>query len=235
MRKIFIILICFCINSIQCSNRNGNVPQIIKILEKEFDHTFIRELKEMPENIVPDVFFSYFLYQFQEKIEGNNEIDSFFQKIDLFDKPSQAYFLLFLWHKELNKKEVDIKELINMVNDPKNGINSCYNKKKINSIYNYKKFNTGENINLLFPVRLQSEIESTVYYGCPIIDWEFDAQKDISISGLLINKYFKGDPKTPYFQLKIKSISRKDVLFLLNSIHNNDTLEINIEDYGIKI
>jgi hypothetical protein len=79
MRKISIILICFCINSIQCSNRNGNVPQIIKILEKEFDHTFIRELKEMPENIVPDVFFSYFLYQFQEKIEGNN-IKYCFQK-----------------------------------------------------------------------------------------------------------------------------------------------------------
>jgi hypothetical protein len=236
MQYIKIVAFLFFISCIQCTTNNDEKFSIVfNSLEKEFDQNFLKEFKETPEEIVLDMHFSYFLYKYSTLIEKRHDIEAFFQTLNLNDEPSQAYLLIFLWHRKLNNKRLNLSALMKVVNDGVTGVKSCRNLKKINSVLNYKKLNINEGIQLIFPVDIEYNIKSTVYYLCPILEWDFDDSKDLIVNGKLVNKYFKDSPKEFYIQVKINDMNREGVLYFFKHIQRNDTIEVNLTSYGIKI
>ncbi len=238
MKNIYIYT--FFIIITQCATNNNEVPhEIFNSVESYFDPIFKKEFKETPEGYVLDTYFSYFFYEFGELTKKHEEIKTYFQTINLIEDPSQAYVLLLLWHRKLNSKKFNLTKLLQMVNDDSEGVNSCRYVKKINSALNFRNLNLSGDIQMKFPVRIESNIKSTVYYGCPVLDWQFDPSKDLVINGKLIAKYYKpyyNDSAIEfYIQIKIKDMNRKDVLYFFNNINQNDTIEVNLNSYGIKL
>ncbi len=233
MRNIKMFVFVF---FIQCNdNKNEKIYTLFDNIEKKYNQSFIKEFKETPEDIVLDIYFSYFLYLYGELAKDGDDIKTFLRSLGLNEEPSQAYVFILIWHRKLNSKKLNLKELLYLVGDETKGVRSCINKKKINSVFNFKKLHINENVQLVFPVRIESNIKSTVFYDCPVLNWEFNRSKDLIINGEIINKYFKGNPKEPYIQLKIKDMNREDVLYFFEQVQKKDTIEVNLNSYGINI
>lgn len=228
---IFFIIVC-----IQCNmDNNRRLYPLFEYFQTSFNETFIKAVRETPEKNVLDVYFSIFLYEYGEATSKNKNLAILLKSLKFEDEPSQAYGALLLWHRWLNNNPLKIDEVLKLTIDSISGVKSCRNIKKTNAVYNYKKINTGEDIQFSFPVRLESGIKSTVYFLCPILNWDFNASKDLQINGRLIKKYTKGSPREFFFHLQVTKMSKKDVLYFFNHIQLNDTIEINLNSYGINI
>ena len=242
MKNMKLIIFTLLISFVQCNTKRfDKFNTIFNSIEKKYDKKILKEFRETPESEVLDVYFSYFLFEYGELRKTNPDIELFFKSENINEEPSQAYVFLLLWHRNLNHKDFDFDELTHALNDTIVGIKTCKNQKRINSISNFKKLNKGDHIKLIFPVRISDgdSTKSTVFYGCPVLDWNFDRSKDLIINGELIDKYYnsfeKGPTKEFYIQLRIEDINREDVLYFLKKIHKNDTIEVNLNSYGIKI
>ena len=243
MRNFKLILLLSLIVFTQCiNNKNEELYTVFNSIEKNYDKTMLEEFKETPEKDVLDMYFSFFLYKHSELTDKNSQIHTFFQSLGLNEEPAQVYIFIMLWHRKLNNKALDLDNLLHIINDDIVGIRSCKNLKKINAVFNFKKINKNEDIKLRFPVMTSdghSGIESTVYYECPVLEWNFNISKDLIINGEVVNKYFKDYYKNTsrefYIQVKVKRTNRENVLYFLNHTQNNDTIEVNLNSYGIKI
>ena len=235
MKHIKLLVLFLLILSIQCNTNDGKVASIVDDLEKEFDANFKKEFKSASEKTVLDTYFSYFLYRHSEFLTKYPDIDKFFQSLNLKDDPSQSYVLLLLYHRKLNDKKINLNELIENANKNDTGARSCGRLKNINAVLNYNQLNIGDKARLLFSVRIHSNIKSTIYYMCPTLEWTFDDSKDLAINGEIINKYIKDETKEFYIELKIENMNREDVLYFFKRIQRNDTVEINLNSYGMRI
>ena len=232
---VFVLFIIF----MQCTHdENEKLYIIFNNIEKKYDEIILKQFKLTNEKEILNVYLPYFLYEYDELVKKDNNIKSFFESLNLNEQPAQAYAFLLLWHRKLNNQKLNLEEVIHFVNDDNKGIKSCGNLKNINAVYNFKKLSKGQNVQLKFPVMISdghSGMRSTVFYGCPILEWNFDTSKDIIINGEVINKYFKEASKEFYIQLKIKNMSRNDALYFFKEVGKNDTIEVSLNSYGVKL
>jgi hypothetical protein len=221
-----------------CTNKNEQYSPIFKILEREIEQDFITDLKTSKEKHILLTHFARFFYEYKEIVKKNKEIEFFFEERGLKQESEQAYVLLLLWYRKLNNKELNMPELLKMAGDERIGVNSCRIVRKINSVDNFMRLSLGDKVGLKFTYSEESgkNIKSAAYYGCPIIYWDFDNSKDIYIEGCIVNKYSNYSPKDDYLiQVKVTHKNHQDSYFLYRPSEVGDTIEVDLESYGMKI
>ena len=190
------------------------------------------------EKDIIDYYYPDFLFEYYDKVIKVKGFENFFLSKNINDEPSQTYIFLFLLHRKLNTKVFNLKELLLLVKNRNLGAKSCGKQKINNSVSNFKNLKVGENLNLYFSVRINDGIASTVYLDCPTLNWNFDNSKDLILNGDLVNKFYithGGVSKEFIIKFKIREINRKNVLYFFKNIDKNDTIEVNLNSYGLKI
>lgn len=238
-KQVKLTLFIFSIVFSQCTLiENQKLHQLFNGIEKKFDQNFLKEFKETNEKNILDYYYPDFLLDYYKKGTKESDIESFFLSKNLKSEPSQAFVFLFLLHRKLNDKAFNLKELLLLVDNKTIGLNTCNELKIINSVYNFKNLKIGENLDLVFSVRINDGIKSTIFFECPTLDWQFDKSKDLLLKGNVVNKFNKtygGVAKEFIIKFKIREVSRKDVLYFFKNIQQNDTIDVNLNSYGLKL
>jgi hypothetical protein len=170
---------------------------------------------------------------FSDEIEN---VSTIFDSVDI-GNAQKAYVILNAWHRRLNQKPENIKQMIQEIVDRNAKAEKCFTKKNNFAIFNYRALNYRDTIAIRLPVEIRgNNIKTTVYYGCPIEDWrDFNKNKDLEIKGIVINKFSDTSPVEYYINLKILTLSDPNVRYLYENIGINDTIRINLNDYGLLI
>src|SRR5690606_28878962 len=94
----------------------------------------------------------------------------------------------------------------------------CKKNQEIKAVEIYKRFKVGDTIKVKMPV---SENNSVVDYPCSNgnLEWEFDESKDLSINGIITNKYNINSETNVFFKVKILSKNHPETEIMMKEVN----------------
>jgi len=129
-------------------------------------------------------------------------------------------------HRKLNNKKINLNDLLKPIYDIQNQKKLERKQNSLRANLYYSKYGKGEYVQLRMPV---DENKNAFNYVNPdYSDWIFNDSTDMLIKGKIVNKYKAKANKFTFFDLKIISISRNDILVLMEEVVIGDTIRVNL-------
>ena len=80
-----------------------------------------------------------------------------------------------------------------------------------------------------------SENNSVVDYSCPNLDWDFDPSRDLSVDGIITDKYFKDDTTDLVIKVKVLTKNHPLTQIMMEKVNVGDEFEVWLQETAWKI
>ena len=135
--------------------------------------------------------------------------------------------ILTSYHKYLNKENIELQSQVDKYAEYWKPIFDCEKNQKIKAVEFYNKFKIGDTINVKMPV---SKWNSVVDYPCDNgnLDWEFDELKDLSLNGIITDKYNINNETNVFFRIKILSKNHPETEIMMEEVNVGDEFDFGL-------
>ncbi|SEL53318.1 hypothetical protein SAMN04487910_2741 [Aquimarina amphilecti] len=238
MRNLIIILTIFCFLS---CNRKGEIPKELnyafeylnEILTAEDIETFknIKENDTTPNNL----HFGIGLHLRNNLLRHHSKSDSivaYFNSLGITHYDYMSGLILYSYHQHLNGEKVYIQDKVNEIIESEKPYVECAKEQKIIGYEKYKKYQINDTINIKMPV---SEYNSVFDRNCPNLDWDFRKSFDLSVNGIVTNKYYSNDSLFANLKVKILTKNHPKTEIMMQEVNVGDEFEVPLIDSAWKI
>jgi len=238
LRKLIIILTIF---SLLSCNRKEGIPKELKYSFEYLNEVWSPEDIEIFKNIKENdttpnnLHFGIGLHLRNNLLRHHAKSDTivaYFNSLGITHYDYMSGLILYSYHQHLNGENVYIQDKVNEIIESEKPYIECAKKQRIIGLEKYNKFKKNDTINVKMPV---GEYNSAVDYGCPNLNWEFRKSFDLSIDGIITDKYFYGDSIDAVLKVKILTKNHPKTKILSNDVNAGDELEISLIDSAWKI
>ena len=173
----------------------------------------------------------------------SDSIVKFFNDLDISHYDYMSGIILTSYHRYINKKDIKLKEQVNGITEMLKPTKDCENRRLEKAIEVYAKYKLNDTIHVQMPVSIVSNHNSVVSFDCPNDSWEFDDSKDLSVEGILMEKYIRKDsfsdnPNQIYkdykFKLKILKMNNPKTHYFMREIVTGNEIEFSL-DYSFVV
>ena len=238
MRKIIIILTIF---SLLSCNRKEEIPKELKYSFEYINEVWSPEDIEVFKNVkVNDttsnnLHFGIGLHLRNNLLRHHAKSDSivaYFNSLGITHHDYMSGLILYSYHQHLNNENVDIQDKVDEIIDREKPYVECKKEQKIIGLEKYNRFEVNDTINVKMPV---SENNSVVDYGCPNLDWEFRKSFDLSIDGIITDKYYSNDSLFSSLKVKILTKNHPKTKIMMEEVNVGEEFEVSLIDSAWKI
>ncbi|NRR93105.1 hypothetical protein HSX10_16130 [Winogradskyella undariae] len=238
MRKLIIILT---ILSFLSCNRKDEIPKELnysfEYLNEVWSPENIESFKNIKENDTTpnNLHFGIGLNLRNNLLRHHAKSDSivaYFNSLGITHYDYMSGLILYSYHQYLNGENVYIQDKVNEIIESEKPYKECMEKQRVIGLEKYNRFKISDTINVKLPV---SENNSAVDYGCPNLDWKFRDSIDLSIDGIITNKYYSKDSIDAYLKVKILNKNHPKTEIMMEDLVVNDEFEIQLINSAWKI
>ncbi len=238
MKKIIIVTIIF---SFLCCSSHEEVPKELsysfEYLNEVWDPEDIEFFKNIKENDTTpnDLHFGIGLHLRNNLLRHHAKSDSivaYFNSLGITHYDYMSGLILYSYHQYLNGEKVYIQDRVNEIIESEKPYKECMKKQIIIGLEKYNRFKINDTINVKMPV---SEYNSVVDFSCPNLDWDFNQSKDLSIDGIITEKYFKVDSTEPVIKVKVLDKNHPLTEIMMEEVDVGDEFEVWLQETAWKI
>lgn len=209
-------------------------------INENWDKNEIGIFKNISENDTTprDYHFGIGLHLRNNLLRHNRESDSivkFFNDLDISHYDYMSGIILTSYHRYLNEENIKLKEqvdgIIKMLKPTKETL-ECLEKQKNKRLKIYNGHKVNDTVNIKMPV---GDNYSVVNYSCPNLDWDFNPSKDLSVNGIITNKYFVQDSLDLFLTIKILTKNHTHIEIYLEEVNVGDEFEVSLYETAWKI
>jgi len=229
--------ILFLIFTLLSCNEQDKIPKELKTsfeyLDKNWDEKEIEIFKNISENdstMSRNYHFSIGINLRNNLLRHNEKsenITKFFDSIGIHHYDDMSAIILTSYHRHLNKENIGLQSQVNKYMEYWNPIIECNKNLKIKAVELYNKYKIGDTLIIKMPV---SENNSVVDYPCPSrnLQWEFDESKDLSISGIITDKYNINSETNVFFTVKILTKNHLEAEIMMGEVNIGDEFKVRL-------
>lgn len=159
--------------------------------------------------------------------EQSENLTKFFDSIGIHHYDDMSSIILTSYHRYLNKENIELQSQVDKYVEYWKPIIDCKKNQEIKAVEIYKRFKVGDTIKVKMPV---SENNSVVDYPCSNgnLEWEFDESKDLSINGIITNKYNINSETNVFFKVKILSKNHPETEIMMKEVNVGDEFDFGL-------
>jgi hypothetical protein len=234
LKKInLIFLLFFCLNSC-AQNKPQNIEESIKYFETNWSAKEKDNFKRKSEkSAVGELHMTTGLWIRNNWIRnGNKSLVKQFADFGIYNPDDISGIILTSLHRKLNNKDLKLKEQAKYYIDYWKPI--IANNEKSIKIANeiYEKYKIGDKITIYYPVDSNDGESNAVIYENND-KWVFNHKTDLKISGLVEKKFFLGNKRNVFFNLKITEMSNKKIKVLGEKMEIGKTYDFHLDKLTI--
>ena len=238
MRNIIIILTIFCFLS---CNRKDEIPKELNYSFEYLNEVWTAEDIEIFKNIKENdttpnnLHFGIGLHLRNNLLRHHPKSDSivaYFNSLGITHYDYMSGLILYSYHQHLNGENVYIQDKVNEIIESEKPYIQCVKEQKIIGSEKYKKYHINDTINIKMPV---SEYNSVFDRNCPNLDWEFRESFDLSVDGIITDKYYSNDSLFASLKVKILTKNHPKTEIMMEEVNVGDEFEIPLIDSAWKI
>lgn len=236
-------LIIFFVGFIGCIGNNAQ-KDISKGLPKDldeainyFDNKWTNQEKEgFIKDSLKSVHFSVGMWIRNNWIHDQHDtlLVKYFNKRGIFHPDDISSIILTSLYRKLTNKPIDLEEQIEVYKEYWDKINDCSKTQRILAVENYKKHRIGDKITIFMPLDTADGQRNAVIYGCPKIDWTYNANVDLQIDGVIKDKYFLNDSNNVFFKVLILKLNYPNTTILMENAKVNKMMDFSLIGLTIK-
>ena len=207
-------------------------------LNKNWNKDAIEKLKNIPESdttFVSDYHFGIGLNirnYLLRKSEYSETLTRFFDSIGIHHYDDMSSIIIKSYHKHLNNKDIELESQVNYYKAYWKPIIDCDEIQEKKGLEIYSSYEINDTINIKMPV---SESNSVVDYPCPTMEWEFNAETDLSVDGIITEKGFSVGETNVYFTVRILNKNHKETEIMMSKKNVGDEFTIMLRQTAWKI
>ena len=239
MRAIKTVLLIFllCFNLPRCHAQTGNLPRDINEAIEYFNTTWNdkqkEEFRKKPErDAVTELHFSVGLWIRNNWIYGNRDksLNDYFHKLGIPSVDDVSSIILTSFHRKLNNKPINLQKQVEECKAAWKPIIDCERKTKIQAVATYHRFKIGDPVTVLMYVDKSGGENNAVTFACPTVDWKFDPKRDLTINGIIIDKYTINSDSNVFFKIRIDRMHPLDTKVFLKNLKIGDEESLSLDN-----
>lgn len=223
-----ILLSMICISFLSCKFKKSTPLDIeLKRLEKSLDSLELKTISELKKNAEPNFHFGMplaYRNQYLKKPEDSTLV-KYFQSLEISHVDDMSSIVFNSLLKRINKQPI---ELNNQISNIKKYWTKIKTRELINTLRGIKNFNNhqiGDTVVIRMPINDQVG-NSTIRHSFPHENnWIYNDSIDFLIKGVLKEKYKSRDSLLIKCDIKVLSLNRPEINFLMNEIKVGDLIE----------
>ncbi|MFD2823944.1 DUF6794 domain-containing protein [Lacinutrix iliipiscaria] len=237
--KTFILILL--ILSIQSCNKREEIPKELiysfEYLNENWDSKEIENFKNYSENDTTprNYHFGIGMYLRNNLLrhhEQSENLNDFFNSIGIYHYDDMSSIILTSYQRYLNNQNIELESQVNRFKDYWEPIFECAEIQLKKGLEIYKNYKVNDTINIKMPV---SENNSVVDYPCPTMDWEFRNSFDLSVDGIITEKYFIYDSTNVFFTIKVLTKNNLNTKIMMEEINIGDEFKVSLRETVWKI
>jgi hypothetical protein len=152
--------------------------------------------------------------------EQSENLTKFFHSIGIHHYDDMSSIILTSYHRYLNKENIELQSQVDKYVEYWKPIIECEKNQKIKAVEIYNRFKVGDTINVKMPVSENSVVD----YPCGnrTLEWEFDESKDLSINGVITEKYNLNSETNVFFKVKVLSKNHIETKIMMREVNVGD-------------
>ena len=238
MRKLIII---FTIFSLLSCNRKDKIPKELKYsfeyINEVWNPEDIEDFKNIKDNDTTpnNLHFGIGLHLRNNLLRNNVKSDSivaYFNSLGISHYDYMSGLILFSYHQYLNGENVNIQDKVNDIIENEKLYKKCIEMQRIIGHEKYNRFKINDTINVKLPV---SENNNAFDYVCPNSNWVFRDSIDLSIDGIITNKFYFNDSIDMFLKVKILTKNHPETEIMYEDLNVDDEFEIQLNNSAWKI
>ncbi|WP_298507179.1 DUF6794 domain-containing protein [uncultured Maribacter sp.] len=162
----------------------------------------------------------------------SDSIVAYFNSLGITHYDYMSGLILYSYHQHLNGEKVYIQDKVNEIIESEKPYVECAKEQKIIGYEKYKKYQINDTINIKMPV---SEYNSVFDRNCPNLDWDFRKSFDLSVNGIVTNKYYSNDSLFANLKVKILTKNHPKTEIMMQEVNVGDEFEVPLIDSAWKI
>ncbi|HTD99936.1 MAG TPA: DUF6794 domain-containing protein [Mucilaginibacter sp.] len=235
-----IFVICLCLYDCygQVAVRPKDLNEAIEYFNKTWTIKQKDEFRSKTEqDAVTDLHYSVGLWIRNNWIHGDRDksLNNYFHKLGVPSVDDVSSIILTSLHRKLNNKPINLQKQVDQSKAAWKPVVDCKKQAKKQAIATYKKFEIGDPITILMYVDISSNGDrNAVTFACPTVDWKFNPKKDLTLKGMVTDKYTINSDSNVFFKVKIQKMSSPNTMIFLNQIKIGDTESFSLENLFVK-
>lgn len=157
----------------------------------------------------------------------SDELIGFFNALGIRHKDDMSSIILTSYKRYLNKKDIELQPQVDKYIAYWKPIIECDKKLTKNAVRIFDNYKLQDTIRIRMPVSEDSN--SVVDYGCPNLDWEFEATKDLVVEGIITNRYFINKVENVFFKVKVLTKNHLTTKIMMEEVNVGDEFEFGLE------
>ncbi|WP_445457331.1 DUF6794 domain-containing protein [Flavobacterium sp. HNIBRBA15423] len=159
--------------------------------------------------------------------EKSENLTKFFDSIGIHHYDEMSSIILTSYHRYLNNQDIELQSQVDKYEEYWKPIIECNKNQKIKAVELFNKYTVGDTLTIKMPV---SENNSVVDFPCSNgnLEWEFDESKDLSISGIITDKYNINSETNVFFKVKVLSKNHPDTEIMMREINVGDEFDFGL-------
>lgn len=240
IRKYFILLILgVCIIACKLTvkpNQPQNLDEAIAYFDKTWSHAEKENFKKLTEDeAVCDLHLSTGMWIRNTWIRSSQDTNllTYFRNIGIHHPDDMSSIILISLHRWLNGKEIDLKGQVENYRSYWKPIIECKEKERKIALQNYKYYRIGDPIGIIMLVDTDGGERNATILQCPNIDWKYNPDKDLKVSGIITDKYFINDSSNVFFKVKITKMNIRNTMIIGESVKTGDIVDFSLKGLTI--
>ncbi|WP_168800719.1 DUF6794 domain-containing protein [Psychroserpens sp. NJDZ02] len=159
--------------------------------------------------------------------EQSENLTNFFHSIEIHHYDDMSSIILTSYHRYLNKQDIELQVQVDKKVEYWKPISECNKNQKLKAVELYRKYKVGDTLSIKMPV---NENNSVIDYPCSNgnLEWEFDELIDLSITGIITDKYFINSETNVFFTFKILSKNHLDTRIMMEEVNVGDKFKVGL-------
>ncbi|CAL2103710.1 conserved protein of unknown function [Tenacibaculum sp. 190130A14a] len=159
--------------------------------------------------------------------EQSENLTNFFDSIGIHHYDDMSSIILTSYRRYLNNQDIELQSQVDRYVEYWKPIIECEKNQTIKAVALYNKYKIGDTLKIKMPV---SDSNSVVDYPCSngTLEWVFDESKDLSISGVITNKYNINAETNVFFTVKVLTKNHLDTEILMKEVNIGDEFKVKL-------
>ena len=155
----------------------------------------------------------------------SDSITNYFHSIGIHHYDDMSSIILTSYNRYLNEQDIELQAQVDKYVEYWKPIIECNKNQKIKAVEIYNKYKVGDTLNIKMPV---SENNSVIDYPCSnkTLEWEFDETNDLSIDGIITDKYFINSETNVFFTVKVLTKNHLDTEIMMEEVNIGDKFKV---------
>ncbi len=236
-----LILLCFLLIACDFSNKKLlPIDVFFNDFEKRIERKNILDIKTVEEDSLGEL---YYLLKDEiiQSVQLNTKLNEELMIKGIRNNNDKSYVLLVAFHRRLNNRNVRFDELVmelknslEAMKDNKEDFEKCIKERLKVAQFNFNNWNLDDTIQLSFPTYFRDNKRNAFTFGCST-SYDSIISSYLFVDGILVSKdtFLNYDNSTELiFKLRVINLSDPNTQILLNKVSVDDTLDINLFNYG---